>query len=190
MQTRHLGGGGLICSVCARVSFSVSTLWVSPPSRLQLFRDFLQSTVACGLMLSWGGTPATLFIDNEVRSVEIVGTVILGISKGGDSTPIASFARRPSSRTALGMLGGIERGRIKEDYVRRMTADGGWEFLHIVTDSAAVNYKMMRLIVADTMDPDRLLVVCTPCEAHILSNCVEWALRKGLDYGKLLRSWN
>ena len=140
-----------------------------------------------GIVLKWDGTPSKLFFDNQARTAELIGTVITGVAQHGEPMELAPYVHRTVNRTAEGILGGIGWQHIKDEFLERLTADGSWAFLYIVVDSAAVNFKMLRSIIADTLKFKRLLVLFSPCYAHILSLVVKWSLGRRYQYGSLLR---
>ena len=112
---------------------------------------------------------------------------IKGVKLSGEIMELAPSISRPSQKTSLGVLGAIRWNDIKENYIQRLTAGDNWRYLHIVCDSAAVNYKMIRCIIADTMRFPKLLVSFIPCFAHILSLVVKWGLGRKFPYGSILR---
>ena len=101
---------------------------------------------------------------------------------------IAPYISRPIERTAEGILGAIKWKQINDKYVSRLVSGGYWRFLYVVVDSAAVNFKMMRPIISETMQRSRLIVVCSPCFAHALSLMVKWSFGKQFKYGCMLRT--
>ena len=90
--------------------------------------------------------------------------------------------------SAFGVLWDIAWGRIRDDYLPRLTSDGGWEFLHIFCDSPITNYKMMWHIVAQSMQFPRSVVSFAPFFAHIISLVVKWGIGMNFDYGCMLRT--
>ena len=129
-----------------------------------------------------------MFFDNQASSAEIVGAIVTAVNTNGETRQIAPTVERPDIRTAEGILGAIGWKSIKENYIKPLMTGNGWKFLHIKVDSACVNYKMIRIIVADCAEFPRLIVSFTPCHAHVLSLMAKWGIGRHFEYGSLLRA--
>ena len=133
--------------------------------------------------MPWGGTPTKLFSDERAATTEIVGAIIKAVGTNGEVRELSPIVNRPDVRTAGGILGAIGWSSIKENYLKPLTAGNSRKFLHISADSAAVNYRMVRNIVADCSEFPRLIVSFSPCFAHVLSLVVKWGVGRHFDYG-------
>ena len=140
-------------------------------------------------MLYWDGAPAKLWYDGCAKTTELVGCAIRGVLSAEETREIAPTLSRPLGRSSAGILGAIRWIQFKRKYLDPLTADGKWKFLHICVDSAAVNIKTVRCIIAETAHYKRLLVTFSPCFSHVLSLVVKWGLGKDFEYGCLLRVW-
>ena len=160
-----------------------------PHIPLGRFLDCLPRSETRGIVTKRGGAPCRIFYDDQASSAEIAGAVIRAVTSTDESREISPYINRPSERNADGILGAIGWKQVKENHIGRLTADDNWSFLRTVVDSAAVNYKMMRSIIADAMQYRRLIVLLSPCFANAISLMVRWSLGKLLSYGSMLRVW-
>ena len=156
-----------------RYVYSLSEVYFAHTT-LQQFEEFLESPDTRGILLSRDGAPGRLFSDRSAQTTEIVGTVLKAVSPTGKTQQLAPMISRPTAKTSYGLLAAIGWGDIRNNYLRRLTSSNSWKFLHFVCDSAAVNYKMIRCIVSDTMQFPRLMVSFSPCYDHVLSLVDKW----------------
>ena len=141
--------------------------------------------LAIGTECSFDGTPLKIYADEVCQTFEIYVRSLPHHNTLGSPIDTLPLMSRPSSQTALGLMGCLKLEDMK--FERSRAKPLLFHYIYLRFDGAVTNGSILRYICAEAKSDENLLVARSVCWDHTFSRSVVWSLGD-YNYGAILRT--